>query len=237
MDTNILKDSVVFITGADGGIGTAFIAELLQREVKKIYATGLNFESLEKLANNFSTKVVPLRLDVTNSDEIAVCVKKCNDTTILINNAGIELNSCFLDNKTANNANLEMKINFIGPLDVTNQFIPVLKQNANAAIINILSIASLVLIKNISTYCTSKMAFHVFTQAIRTELENEIKVFGIYPGYVDTKMVTDVEIEKISPSDLVKNICDEIQLNKFNVFPDAMSKNYCESNKLNLDYF
>lgn len=235
MSNNIFKNSVVFITGSDGGIGKAFIKELLNRNVKKIYATGLNIENLKELSNLNSSKIIPLRLDVTNSTEIKDCVAKCNDTTILINNAGIELKSPFLAVNASEKAKFEMNVNFIGVVDLSNQFINVLKSNSNPAIINILSVASLVLIKDISTYCASKMALHLFTQSIREELKNEIKVFGIYPGYVDTSMVSDVDIAKISPIELVKNICNEIELEKLDVFPDEMSKKYAESSKLKID--
>lgn len=236
MNNTIFKNSVVFITGADGGIGKAFIAELLNRDVKKIYATGLEIENLKDLCSLNKDIIFPVRLDVTDSDEIKDCVDKCSDTTILINNAGVELKASFLEPNSAQKAKFEMNVNFIGAVDLSNQFINKLKLNINPAIINILSIGSLVLIKNISTYCASKSALHLFTQAIRSELSDEIKVFGIYPGYVDTSMVSDVDVEKISPTELVKNICSEIELNKLDVFPDNISKKYINSTKLQIEH-
>lgn len=233
---NIFKNSVVFITGADGGIGKAFVAELLQREVKKIYVAGINIEALQDLSLISPAIIFPIKLDVTNSLEITKCKQQCMDTTILINNAGIELKANFLDEKAAAKAQFEMNVNYIGPVDLCNQFLEALKANLNPAIINILSIGSLVLIKNISTYCASKMALHVFTQAIRQELKDEIKVFGVYAGYVDTSMVSDVVIEKISPTALVRNICDEVALNTLDIFPDEMSKQFMKSNKLKIDH-
>ncbi|ALL07554.1 hypothetical protein AQ505_19900 [Pedobacter sp. PACM 27299] len=233
---HILKDSVVFITGADGGIGKAFIAELLTREVKKIYAAGINTAALEELSLVNPELIFPMKLDVTDTLEIKGCVEKCGDTTILINNAGVELKASFLEDKSAAKALFEMKVNYIGPVDLCHQFLKVLKANPNPAIVNILSIGSLILIKNISTYCASKSALHLFTQAVRQELKEEIKVFGVYAGYVDTSMVSDVVIEKISPAALVGNICNDIALNKLDIFPDEMSRKYAGSNKLRIDF-
>lgn len=233
---NIFKNSVVFITGADGGIGKAFVAELLNRAVKKIYVAGINIKALEELSLMQPDVIFPIKLDVTNTSEITKCKEQCRDTTILINNAGVELKASFLEDKSAAKAQFEMNVNYIGPVDLCNQFLEVLKANFNPAIINILSIGSLILIKNISTYCASKMALHVFTQAIRQELKDEIKVFGVYAGYVDTTMVSDVLVDKISPAELVENICNEVALNVFDVFPDEMSKQYVNSNKLKIDY-
>ncbi|WP_316748094.1 SDR family NAD(P)-dependent oxidoreductase [Pedobacter gandavensis] len=233
---HIFKNSVVFITGADGGIGQAFVAELLKREVKKIYVAGINIKALEDLSLTSPDMIFPVKLDVTNSLEVAKCSQECTDTTILINNAGVELKASFLQDNAAAKAQFEMNVNYIGPVDLCNQFLEVLKANPNPAIINILSIGSLVLIKNISTYCASKVALHLFTQAIRQELKDEIKVFGVYAGYVDTSMVSDVLVEKISPGELVHNICDEVASDIFDVFPDEMSRQFASSNKLKIDF-
>lgn len=236
MNTTILKNSVVFLTGADGGIGSAFIKELINREVKKIYITGLNLDKLEALAKTNPDILFPVKLDVTNTTNVTACVKNCSDTTILINNAGVELKADFLDQGASEKAKFEMAVNYLGVIDLCHQFRPILKSNSNPAIINILSIGSLVLIKKINTYCASKVALHLYTQAIREELRNEIQVIGVYPGYVDTSMVSDVDIKKIAPDELVKNICNDLLKNHLDIFPDEMSKLYANSNKLNIEY-
>lgn len=50
-------------------------------------------------------------------------------------------------------------------------------------------------------------------------------------------MISNIDTEKISSMELVKNICDEIELNKLHVFSDPMSKKYSNSNKLQMEYF
>lgn len=44
-----LKDKIVLITGADGGLGMALVTELISRKVKKIYATGLKIDNLKNV--------------------------------------------------------------------------------------------------------------------------------------------------------------------------------------------
>jgi NADP-dependent 3-hydroxy acid dehydrogenase YdfG len=234
---NLFSNAVVLLTGADGDIGKAFIEELLNQNVRKIYITGINIEKLSALASQHPNTLFPFILDVTDSSQIKDFCSNHTDINILINNAGVELKSNFLNLKAHEYAKLEMDINYIGVVNLTNELIPILKYNANAAIINILSIASLYVIKRLSTYCASKTATHIFTQSIREDLaEDNIKVFGIYPGYVDSKMSSDVEYDKISPQALVKNICNDINLDLYNVFPDRMSIAFKNSNKLNIDY-
>ncbi len=234
---NSFRNAVVLLTGADGDIGKAFIDELLKRDVAKIYLTGINIEQLSTLASHNPDTLFPSLLDVTDSNQIKIFCSSHKDINLLINNAGIELKSDFLNQKAHEYAQLEMNINYIGVVNLTNELIPTLKSNSNAAIINILSIASLCVIKRLSTYCASKMATHIFTQSIREDLNKyNIRVFGIYPGYIDSRMSADVDYDKISPATLVKNICDDIDLNKFNIFPDPMSIAFKNSNKLTIDY-
>ena len=232
-----LENSVVFITGADGGIGRAFIGELIQRKAKKIYITGINLEALTEIASAMPEKLFPLKLDVTNIKDIENCISNCPDVTVLINNAGVELKSSFIGEKSADCAQFEMQINYVGVVRLTNSFYEILKSNANSAVINILSVGSLVLINRLATYCASKAAAHMFTQSIRKEFhENGVKVFGVYAGYVDTAMSADLEIEKISAEELLQNVCDDVEADIYSIFPDKMSKNYSESNKLSLDF-
>lgn len=236
---NLLENAKVLLTGANGGIGTAFVKELIERNVDKIYITGIDLPTLKQIAEQFpDKKIIPLKLDVTNSDDIENCAKQCQDVNILINNAGIELKSSFIAEKSADCAKFEMEINYIGVVRLTNAFHEILKKNENSRVINILSVGSILFIDRLATYCASKTAAHIFTQAIRKEFgKDKIKVFGVYPGYVDTSMSSDIQEYKISAEQLVKNICNEIENETLNIFPDKMSKSFERSNKMILDYY
>lgn len=235
---NIIEGSVVFLTGADGGIGRAFIPELLKNRAEKIYISGINIEALTQIAEEFPEKLFPLKLDVTHTEEIQNCIRQCSDVTLLINNAGVELKSSFVSERSADCARFEMDINYIGVVKLTNAFYDILKNNSHSAVVNILSVGSLVLIDRLATYCASKAAAHIFTQAVRKEFEqHDIKVFGIYAGYVDTDMSSDINEYKISAEQLVQNICEDIKINVLNIFPDEMSKKFQSSSKLNIDFY
>ena len=87
------RNAVVFITGANRGIGLAFARELLARGARKVYAAARDPASVT-LAG-----VVPIRLDVTNAEHIAAVASQCRDVTLLINNAGIANTGGFLADK------------------------------------------------------------------------------------------------------------------------------------------
>lgn len=77
---NILKNSTVFPTVADGGIGRAFIYGVLNNKAKKIYISGIDVETSKQIVEKFPQKLFPLKLDVTNTDDMqvvcnALCIK------------------------------------------------------------------------------------------------------------------------------------------------------------------
>ena len=77
-----LNNEVVFISGANRGLGLAFAREALARGAKKVYAGARKPESVA-LAG-----VIPVKLDVTDETDIAAAARQCQDVTVLINNAG-----------------------------------------------------------------------------------------------------------------------------------------------------
>lgn len=215
----IIKDKTVLITGASGGIGKCLLQAFIERGAAKIYAADLNIDSIE--SNN---KVTPIKLDVTNQVDIENCVKACGDTDILINNAGVELASPVFS-QSSFKAKLEMNVNCLGVHSLCVAFWDMLKSKESSAIVNMLSIASFIHIPKLSTYCASKMAAHSITQAFRhASLGTNIKIVGIYPGYVDTDMTKNIDVKKATREQLVINICDDFEKGVLDIFPDSMSK-------------
>ncbi len=52
-------------------------------------------------------------------------------TSILINNAAVELKSSFLQESAAQKALFEMKVNYIGLINMINCFVPILEKTRN----------------------------------------------------------------------------------------------------------
>lgn len=232
-----IENSKILITGADGGIGASLTKELVKRKVSKIYATGISTEKLKSLAMQYSDIIVPVQLDVTKEESIKSAALKCEDINILINNAGIELKSDFIGENAAKKALFEMQVNYIGVLDMINEFLPILKMNTNAHIINILSVGSSAIVKRLATYCASKTACHLLTQSVRADLKLfNIDVVAVYPGYVDTSMSSDIVFEKISPEELAINICNGFENNFLDIFPDKMSADFYNKKPISITY-
>ncbi|MBV8968713.1 MAG: SDR family NAD(P)-dependent oxidoreductase [Verrucomicrobia bacterium] len=106
-----VQGSTVLLTGANGGIGRAFVDELLRRGVSKLYA-GVRDIRGSTLPND--PRLVLFELDVTNPASIEAVAKKASDINILINNAGIANFSGPLTVPNLDAARMEMEVNYSG---------------------------------------------------------------------------------------------------------------------------
>lgn len=232
-----ISGHIVFLTGADGGIGRALLNEFIKRGARKIYAAGINEERLQQLSSQFPGKVYPVLMDVTDDQAVRNAAKEIKDITILINNAGVELKSSFIGKDAAAMALTEMQVNYIGVIRLINEFLNHLKQNTPSYIVNILSVGSSAVLTRLATYCASKTAAHLLTQSLREQLTaDNIDIIGVYPGYVDTPMSTDAEAIKISPQDLASAICGKFEKGENDIFPDEMSLAFFRENPIHLAY-
>lgn len=234
-----LKYKTILITGAAGGLGSAMVKEFVDRGAKRVYATGLDLESLVASFQKYGDKVVPIELDVTKVESINKCVEQCSDTTILINNAAVEFKVPFIAERASQAALFEMKVNYIGVIDMINAFLPALEKVKGACIVNILSMGSLVVVKRLGSYCASKSATHILTETIREELaEKGIKVMAAYMGYVNTQMVPEeTKTLKSEPEDIVNEICNGIEKGEERIYPDAITKKYIAENPIKTKFF
>lgn len=125
----------ILITGANRGIGAAFVEDAKRRGAGTIYAAARDIDSIT------ATGVERIRIDVTDPAQIAAAAAAAGDVHILVNNAGISTNTPLVtgDEETIRR---EMDTNFYGPLRMTRAFAPVLARNDGGAIVNVVSALS-----------------------------------------------------------------------------------------------
>src|SRR5450755_1059366 len=91
-----IKDTVVLVTGANRGIGRAYVEALVERGAAKIYAGARDPNGLADLVDRHRGKVVPIKLDITQPADVAAAATLCRDVSLLINNAGINRQAGFI---------------------------------------------------------------------------------------------------------------------------------------------
>jgi NAD(P)-dependent dehydrogenase (short-subunit alcohol dehydrogenase family) len=215
-----IQGSTVLVTGANRGLGLAFAKALLAAGARKVYA-GARDPSTVTLPG-----VVPVKLDVTNPQDVAAAAALANDVDIVINNAGITGGTPLLDAKEGDkNLRRIMETNVYGIHNMSVAFAPVLKKNGGGALVNMLSALSWISLDTTSAYSVSKAAAWALTNSLRNELRGQgTQVLGIHAGYIDTDMVSHVDAPKSSPADIVSRTLEALERGDAEVLADDTSK-------------
>jgi len=195
-----LKGRIAVITGASSGLGRqmchAFAKQgadlvLLARRIERL-------EELKKELEKDDIKVLPIKCDVTSTDEINNAAKlseeKFGRVDILVNCAGASKDKGTLD-MTDEEWNFTIDTDLTSVFKVTRAFGNIMKKNNYGRIINISSMYGMVGNTEIPTiaYHSSKGGVINYTRAAAAELAKyNITVNCICPGYFYTELTTDV---------------------------------------------
>lgn len=219
-----LKDAIVLVTGANRGLGKAFAEYALTLGAKKVYGAARNPDGVA------IPGVIPVQMDVTSPDEVKIAAKRCNDVTLLINNAGIADSRPLLDAEAEIAMQAELAVNLFGPLRVTQAFAPVLKANGGGGIINVLSVASWINTPFLSTYGVSKAAAWSLTNGLRHALaEQQTQVLALHVGFIDTDLTRDLDVPKTAPGEVVATTYAALEADAREVLADEMSRRVHQS--------
>jgi len=217
-----IENSVAFVTGANRGIGRAFVDALLERGATRIYAAARDRTSLDSLAL-LDPRVRIIELDVRNPAHTRAAATQARDVSLLINNAGI-LSVGGPADVSLSAVRDDMETNFFGTLQVINAFVPVLEQR-HGAIVNMLTLVALASMPALAAYNASKAAALSLTQSFRADLgKRGIAVHGVFPGAVDTDMIRTFEMPKTPAIDVARATLDGIEAGEEDIFPDPMSR-------------
>jgi len=218
-----VNGKTVLITGANRGIGLAFVKACLSKGAKKIIAAGRDMNLLNEVVNIDSSVIEAFELDVTNSEHIKK-IANFHELDVLINNAGIA-NGCFnLSDNAVDVAKKEMETHYFGPMQITQVCLPLLKQSKQAAIINIASVAALSNFPSLGPYSATKAALMSFTQGLRVELSAfNIQAYCVYPGPTDTRLAPG-DIPKATTMSIAQNTLAALKDGELDIYPDEFSK-------------
>jgi len=227
-----IQDSVALVTGANRGIGRAYVEALVKAGARKVYATARKVESVQDLVAAYPGVVEGLALDISDPAQIAVAAAKAKDVTVLINNAGVANGSYIFGDAGASGMRKDIAVNLFGTTDMIRAFAPVLEANGGGTIVVLNSVASLVNFPIFSGYSASKAALHSVTQGVRAELAPKgILVTGVYPGPIDTEMAEPIDLPKEQPSAVAEATLAALASGEADVFPDAMAKEVAKNFK------
>ena len=191
--TRPLEYKNAIVTGASSGLGRHFSLTLAKAGAK-VAVAARRLDRLKELVSEielFDGKALPIALDVTDPESVARAVETVETNLgplhILVNNAGITQPKMAID-VTEEDWDAVVGTNLRGAWRMAQQTARNMKRLGNGgSIINIASILSFGVTRQLSTYAISKAAVVQMTKSMAVELTRDnIRVNAIAPGYIET---------------------------------------------------
>ena len=188
---------IAVITGASGGLGKEFVKQIIN-DVDEVWAIGRNVAKLEAMKEEFSSKIIPLQMDLSDTKSYDVLSGKLEseggasavEISWLINNAGAGRFAPSTDFSTAELA-AGITAHCTATAAICNICIPYMK--AGDHLVNVASQSAFSPLPYINLYASTKAFVYSYTRSLREELrESGIIVTAICPGWIKTALIPDV---------------------------------------------
>jgi NAD(P)-dependent dehydrogenase (short-subunit alcohol dehydrogenase family) len=167
-------------------------------------------------------RVVPLVLDVTEDRSVAAAAHAAPEVSIVVNNAGLLLKTALLDSPI-DDIQRELETNLFGMIRVSRAFAPVLARHDSSALVNVLSVLSW--LSTGSGYAVSKAAAWSATNSLRLRLHDQgTTVTGVHVAYMDTDMTAGLEVPKLDPRAVARQVADAIGAGDLEVLADDITR-------------
>lgn len=197
-----MERKTVLITGASRGLGRA-IAKVFAKNNHNVI---VNYNNSEEGANNlakeleqYNVEILTVKADITNEQEVKEMVEqsinKFKKIDVLINNAGIAIDTIFED-KTKENFMKTLDTNLVGPFLVTKYVGEYMLKEKHGNIVNISSTNGIDTYYEYSLdYDASKAGLISLTHNLALHYAPYIRVNCVAPGWINTEMNKNLDEE------------------------------------------
>lgn len=185
------KDKTVVITGAAGGLGSAFARRFAQAGAG-IAMLDIRQDAVEEAAERLQTEgleTFALGCDISDAESVVNALDQVvghfGGVDVLINNAGIAVRAAF-DQTHLSVFHKVMDINFFGAIYCTRAFLGSLRRSKGLIIV-VSSLAGFSPLLGRTAYSASKHALHGLFDSLRSELRGSgVGVLIVCPGFTAT---------------------------------------------------
>jgi short-subunit dehydrogenase len=191
---------VAVITGASSGIGEATAKRLAREPGAELVLVARRGERLRSLAASLEAPVSYVAADLTDGDapaRVAAHVRERHGRlTLLVNNAGASWRGTFAEAGYAN-VRQTMDVNFDAVVRLTEALLPLLRESAPSAIVNVASTAGRVGRAGAGAYAASKFALAGWTDSLYLEEKpHAVHVGLVLPGFIATEGFPAAELRE-----------------------------------------
>lgn len=200
--------AVVVVTGCSSGFGLLTAVEFARRG-HQVFATVRDLDRAGRLrasADEAGASVEVMELDVREEDQVRAVidtvVSSAGGIDVVVNNAGIEVRGP-VHLVTDSEARAQFDTNVFGLLNVVRATVPHLERSPDGVIVNVSSIAGVMVRPFAGVYAASKHAVEALTEALHFELGLVgIRVHAIEPGQFATDLAANtITAESFSSND------------------------------------
>lgn len=222
-----LSNSIVLVTGANGGIGFDIVNSALQAGAKVLATDLVIGASLEKLNSN--ERFISKAYDLQDDSQCNECIAWSNSlgVNVLVNNAAIFDMAPFLESSLDQYDQL-FSVNVRAMFAMMQGIAKGLdSRKEKGSIINFSSQAGRRGEALVSHYCATKAAVISYTQSAALGLASKgIRVNAIAPGVIDTPMWDTVDklfakYEELKPGEKKKKVGKSVPLGRFGIPSDV----------------
>jgi short-subunit dehydrogenase len=193
-----LRDRVVLVTGAAGGIGRALCFRM-GREGANLALVDRNAAGLAQLADELKAagiRSASAAANVSDRTETRAAVDQVRSELgpidILVAGAGL-CGFSVLDDLNVPQLVEIIQVNFLGVVYCIEAVLPEMLQRASGQIVGIASLAAVRALPFESAYCASKAALATYLESLRPPLRRRgVKVTTVFPGFVRTPLLTNL---------------------------------------------
>ena len=183
---------VAVITGASSGIGAA-TARALAAHGYQLALIGRRVDRLEELATQLDGPAIAIAADVTDRDALLTAadqVDQLGGADVLVNSAGVMLLGPF-GSTQRQEARRMVEVNLLGAMTATEVFLDQLR-DGGGDLVNISSVAGRTARAGNAAYAATKWGMNGWSEALRQELQPDIRVTVIEPGAVATELTNHI---------------------------------------------
>ena len=188
-----IQGNTILITGGGSGIGRG-LAEALLAKGNTVIIAGRR-ESVLKETTEANPGMDFLVLDTTSAESIQAAAAKVTakhpKLNVIINNAGVQRVLDFAADQPVDEAQIDEEIgtNIYGVLRMIDAFLPHLKKQPSASIVNVTSGLAFLPMARYPVYCATKAFIHSFSMSLRLQLsKTNVEVVELAPPWVATEL-------------------------------------------------
>lgn len=196
--------NTILLTGGSSGIGRE-LARRWHDDGNVVIVAARSTDDLAETAEG-RENIHPMALDVSDKQALArfadEVVHRFPTLNVLVNNAGIMRLEDISASRDLSDAEQELTVNVLGPIRLIDALVDHLKDQPDAAIVNVTSGLAFVPHPKAATYSATKAALHSYTLSLRQQLEGQVEVIELAPPGVQTELTPgQSEREEYMPLD------------------------------------